>query len=124
MLVAWRLAGLSALEGHYAGLDALSQQAHAAMAVGHPANQRRSWPLRRTQARWRDGNAAQSSLFEDWAGYLVAADLLSAVRRWNLRLGIISWPPKKWRWPTTLAVPPRRASASVLRRLLARRDRA
>jgi hypothetical protein len=32
MLVACRLASLSALEGHYAGVNALPQQAHAAMA--------------------------------------------------------------------------------------------
>ncbi len=32
MLVACRLAGLSAPEGHYAGLNALPQRAHAARA--------------------------------------------------------------------------------------------
>ena len=41
MLVACRLAGLSALEGHYAGVNGRTQQAHTAMANQPGAELRR-----------------------------------------------------------------------------------
>jgi hypothetical protein len=98
MLVACRLAGLSALEGHHAGLNALPQQAHMRQGDPFAHNQPNGWPcgaqlnfpsrpsglLTSAERRASIGSAQCPGSGEPWNGgstlSLLAASLRSPLR--------------------------------------------